>query len=493
MLVKSRAVLFCTNGRLRTGVLPSSLIRSHERIHYLKFLSKQGLKMTKLDQLPKDILISIFGFFNRNDMTAISRVSKRCRDLSKEPQFRSLTAPLRDYTNTWTETPSNLLKTSNKIVDKFAILTNGNFLSLGSDGILQEWNWRESKEVRRIDVKGSSKDFGTNHLLALTNTEVIICVNNIIYIWDIKQEKYIKKLEGHDNNINTVLLLHNGNLVTCSSDKTIRIWDLKNYTCLFTLNDHINSVKFIAYFPKMKLLVSAATRFDQSNFQLELDPTIRIWNYTTGVCIKVLTGHKDDICFLSVLNDSKIIIGYTDKKLHIWDINKNILEKEITLPEGIPHTFCALPNNKFACGTKKHIYDSFIYIYDLTTDIFVKKISVREQSINVLEYLPNNYLLCNAGGTVHENQIMKIWDMNSWEYVQTLSVSKLKLQCKETSYSSAYSIIYEYEHIAKLAVLPNYNFLVGTGFSGLIKCWRFPELKPKNSYEEKPSGFRLKR
>ena len=52
-----------------------------------------------------------------------------------------------------------------------------------------------------------------------------------------------------------LLLLNNGNLVSGSTDKTIKIWDLETFECLKTLNGHSDRVKKIEKLPNTELLV----------------------------------------------------------------------------------------------------------------------------------------------------------------------------------------------------------------------------------------------
>lgn len=49
------------------------------------------------------------------------------------------------------------------------------------------------------------------------------------------EDKNLFQLLGHDDSIHD-MLLRNDTLVTCSSDKTIKIWDLQSKTCVNTLH-----------------------------------------------------------------------------------------------------------------------------------------------------------------------------------------------------------------------------------------------------------------
>jgi WD40 repeat protein len=49
-------------------------------------------------------------------------------------------------------------------------------------------------------------------------------------------------LEGHQNTINNVIPYSHNKLISCSYDKTIKVWDLITGECLKTLEGHTESV-----------------------------------------------------------------------------------------------------------------------------------------------------------------------------------------------------------------------------------------------------------
>ena len=108
---------------------------------------------------------------------------------------------------------------------------------------------------------------------------------------------YLLMEKIHKSLINDILYPSNGNIITCSNDKTIKIWEKKNeksYQCLTILkqSDFINS---ILLFEDKNILVSSGTRF---------------WDYNNFQCFSYI---KDDISIfgsiLCKINNDIIIIG----------------------------------------------------------------------------------------------------------------------------------------------------------------------------------------
>lgn len=76
-------------------------------------------------------------------------------------------------------------------------------------------------------------------------------------------------------------LENNPILASCSSDRTIKLWDLTTGICTATLTGHTDRVESIAFCPNPAtpyLLASGS-----------YDETLKIWDIRTGVCVKTLT------------------------------------------------------------------------------------------------------------------------------------------------------------------------------------------------------------
>ena len=78
--------------------------------------------------------------------------------------------------------------------------------------------------------------------------------------------------EGHTSWVNNFLVYEN-KLISCSNDKTIKIWDLNSYQCLQTLEGHTGCVKNILVYQNK--LISCS-----------YDKTIKIWDLNCYQCLK---------------------------------------------------------------------------------------------------------------------------------------------------------------------------------------------------------------
>ena len=59
------------------------------------------------------------------------------------------------------------------------------------------------------------------------------------------------------------------------------------------------------------------------------DKTIRLWDLTTGTCVKTLKGHINDVNSVALLHDNKTLAsGSDDKTIRLWDLASALASDE---------------------------------------------------------------------------------------------------------------------------------------------------------------------
>ena len=87
----------------------------------------------------------------------------------------------------------------------------------------------------------------------------------------------IKTLQGHSNWVLQLEQLESGELVSCSADKTIKLWNLIEGTCIRTLVGHTDFVRSIKVNSQNNILMSCSD-----------DGTIKTWDTKTGECVNTI-------------------------------------------------------------------------------------------------------------------------------------------------------------------------------------------------------------
>lgn len=142
-----------------------------------------------------------------------------------------------------------------------------------------------------------------------------------IKIWDWELGELERTVKGHTK---AVLDVDYGGsrgntlLASCSSDLTIKLWDpADEYKNIRTLPGHDHSVSAVRFIPSGtaglsgNLLVSASR-----------DRTLRVWDVTTGYCIKTLHGHSDWVRDVAPSLDGRFLFSSGNDQIpRLWDIS----------------------------------------------------------------------------------------------------------------------------------------------------------------------------
>ncbi len=154
--------------------------------------------------------------------------------------------------------------------------------------------------------------------------------------------------QGHTSTVTSVSIDPNGKyFISCSSDKTIKIWDFKSRSLIRTIG--LDSYpKSIAIDPTGSFFVSSEIgiikiwNLKKGNLirtlddwgPVAIDPagkyvisgswdkTIKVWEVNTGKLLRVLRGHSDEITSVAVNANGKYIVsGSKDSTVKVWDLN----------------------------------------------------------------------------------------------------------------------------------------------------------------------------
>ncbi|CCJ29178.1 unnamed protein product [Pneumocystis jirovecii] len=138
-------------------------------------------------------------------------------------------------------------------------------------------------------------------------------------------------LESHMDEVTALHFIRNI-LVSGSSDKTLRQWDLETGKCVQTLDvlwaaaqcntlsSSLNSFKSKAFFKKHEYdFVGAIQCFDTALASGTADGMVRLWDLRSGLIIKTLLGHTAPITCLQ-FDKYHLITGSIDRSIRIWDL-----------------------------------------------------------------------------------------------------------------------------------------------------------------------------
>ncbi|KAL0092798.1 quinon protein alcohol dehydrogenase-like superfamily [Phycomyces blakesleeanus] len=277
------------------------------------------------------------------------------------------------------------------------------------DNTLKIWNWHTGQCIRTLQghTGGVLSLHFDSRILASGSTD------HTIRVWNFEAGECCT-LTGHTEWVNSVRIFGDHTLVSGSDDATIRVWDLTSRTCTSVLKGHVGQVQIVLPSPKgfthrftpeaTEAAAMASSRNisrtaararpltgtgvsppgcatddsprlqEQADLTVNsncstlsdrpilmsgsLDNTIKIWDMTTGVCLRTLFGHVEGVWGLAY-DKLRIVSGSHDKTIRIWDTESGRCMHPLEGHNG-PVTAVALSDTKIVSASD----DGDIRIWD---------------------------------------------------------------------------------------------------------------------------------
>ena len=247
------------------------------------------------------------------------------------------------------------------------------------------------------------------------NKQLISCsYDKNVLIWDLTNLKNLPKIgSGHTSLINDIAMAPNGNFyATASSDKTIRIWSsTDDYT---TSGKHISSqalrfndtpVKSIDISCDSLLIATGAD-----------DKSVKLISVNDKKLQANLLGHTNWVKTVRFSRDALLVAsGSDDKSLKLWDTFKKKLVHDFNSGEHKGAVNCVRFHPDNSCLATA-CYDGKIRIFDVRSKQLVQCYKEHERPATCVSFHPSGNFLSS---TAYDNTI-KIYDLRIGETLFTL-------------------------------------------------------------------------
>lgn len=217
----------------------------------------------------------------------------------------------------------------------------------------------------------------------------------------------VKLMGYHNHLVNKIVVNIEGTMAaSCSSDYTIKIWNLQT--------DHVEKV-LIGHSDDVEDFVFVN---DEIGVSASRDQRILVWDLTTGAIINVIDGHEKDVLSLAYF-DGKVYSSGDDKTLRVWDLQTGRL-LNMWGPFEVETDTCAIDvhHNRVILGCD----DGYVRIFDITNGALLREIKAHESGIKKVTVSPKTGDILSAA---YDQQLL-IWDPNTFEVKLQLEKNPIK-------------------------------------------------------------------
>ena len=193
-------------------------------------------------------------------------------------------------------------------------------ISCSKDNFILLWSTNEPESPKKINAHkngvGCGLEFKKNMLITGGG-------EGLIKIWNLDQDdplETVESIKAHKNSIFSICKISEDKIGSASCDKSIKIWDLNDKECTQVFDGHGG---YIWSLIKVEMIDKDEEYKDiKKNFLVSCssDKTIRFWDLDEARCYKTIHGHEREITTLKKLNDGNIVSGSLDSNIKIWKL-----------------------------------------------------------------------------------------------------------------------------------------------------------------------------
>lgn len=219
--------------------------------------------------------------------------------------------------------------------------------------------------------------------------------------------KKISSIKSHEESINCMLQTFfndNEHIITCSNDKTIKIYKREKKGNIFikTLKGHKGIITTM-------ISVSINNNSDVYIISGSGDFNIKIWSMKDLKYVRTLTGHKGKISKIEKTNTNYIISAGEDKNIILWDLSKFSLSKTFNFSDFDPITNILFYNeNKVLIIRNQGMISSF----NLDKESIEKEIGKDNGNVNFVTKLNSKGLIVIC----YNNKSMIMYGINNLSF-----------------------------------------------------------------------------
>ena len=183
-------------------------------------------------------------------------------------------------------------------------------------------------------------------------------------------------------------------LLSCSADKTIRLWSLETWTCTVVYREHLSTVWDVTWGPFGHYFLTGSG-----------DRTARLWSTDNMDALRIFSGHDQDVdhvCFHP--NNAYVFTGSFDKMVRMWKVTDGTAVRMFTGHTGNISSVACSPNGKILASADD---SGTIILWDLAPGKVLKRMRGHKGSIYSLSWSVESTVLVSGGadGTV------RVWDV----------------------------------------------------------------------------------
>jgi WD40 repeat protein len=238
---------------------------------------------------------------------------------------------------------------------------------------------------------------------------------------------------GHTSQVYTAKFSpDNKKVITTSSDKTSKLWDVRTGRLLAELKGHRHSVVYAEFSPKGERIVTCSW-----------DNTAKVWSALDGKLMFELTGHTQWLLGARFSPDgSKILTHGNDGKVKLWDATTGKQEVDFEIGTDDVNTAQFSPDGKNILVSNWQGAG----IWNIASKKLIIQLLDHSEEVRSAQYSPDGKKIVTGS----EDATAKIWDANTGLMLLNLPGHSMGVVCVEFSPDGSQVLTGEWQNVVKV-------------------------------------------
>ncbi|XP_013419666.1 TAF5-like RNA polymerase II p300/CBP-associated factor-associated factor 65 kDa subunit 5L [Lingula anatina] len=225
----------------------------------------------------------------------------------------------------WSLTPS-------KLHPKKAVVRTDRITMVGD--YLEDVEEKECSRTRPNEVITMRAHSGSVYGTAFTadSKYLLSCSEDkSVRLWDLDTYNNVALYRGHSYAVWDIDTSPSGSFfASCSHDRTVKLWAVDRTYPLRTFVGHTMDVDCVKFHPNCNYVATGSG-----------DKSVRLWSVQEGKCVRLMQGHRGSIYSLAFSPDGQMLASAgEDRRIRVWDLGTGSIIKELRGHTDIVHSLC---------------------------------------------------------------------------------------------------------------------------------------------------------
>jgi len=217
------------------------------------------------------------------------------------------------------------------------------FISGHENGLVQKWNIFSGQLFRSSSSTRLHSEEITG-ILVISNDKCVTCSKDkSIILFELRNFDLVKKFIGHNMPVLGVDTISESKIISCSADTTIRLWDLNSGECLKIIQDFTGLNKMQQPISCIKVLTDEIIIYSSD--------LIKIFNIKNDSCLNAF--EENEVTCIVKLSNELIASSSFNGQIKVWNVNTG--ECLIAIEESANYLVRLSMNKIVSCSTDKTI------------------------------------------------------------------------------------------------------------------------------------------